>query len=158
MRSHVTNKKCYISTSARPCLLNVKWLWLMEEVTTHNDHMPPQRTQTSLRCLQDILKRSRRLTTKQDVFRTSGLRRPEDVWLRHFEMSNLGRLKNVWFTTSSGRLIYNVLKTSDLRRLEDFQFTTSWGRLNYDVFRTSGLRRPEDVWFTSFWDVQFRTS
>ena len=56
-----------------------------------------QLTQTSLRRLQDVLKRSRRLTTKQDVVTTSGKR----------------------------RRIYGVLKTSDLRRLEDVQFTTS---------------------------------
>ena len=56
-----------------------------------------QRTQTSLRRLQDVLKRSRRLTTKQDVVTTSGKR----------------------------RLIYDILKTSDLRRLEDVKFTTS---------------------------------
>ena len=56
-----------------------------------------QRTQTSLRRLQDVLKRSRRLTTKPDVVKTSGKR----------------------------RLIYDVLKTSYLRRLEDVQFTTS---------------------------------
>ena len=56
-----------------------------------------QRTQTSLRRLQDVLKRSRRLATKQDVVTTSGKR----------------------------RRIYDVLKTSDLRRLEDVQFRTS---------------------------------
>ena len=56
-----------------------------------------QLTQTSLRRLQDVLKRSRRLTTKQDVVTTSGKR----------------------------RRIYEVLKTSDLRRLEDVQFTIS---------------------------------
>ena len=56
-----------------------------------------QRTQTSLRRLQDVLKRSRRLTTKQDVITTSGKR----------------------------RLIYDDLKTPDLRRLEDVEFTTS---------------------------------
>ena len=56
-----------------------------------------QRTQTSLRRLQDVLKRSRRLTTKQDVVTTSGKR----------------------------RLIYDNLKTSDLRRLEDVEFATS---------------------------------
>ena len=33
-----------------------------------------QRTQTSLRRLQDVLKRSQRLTTKPDVVRTSGKR------------------------------------------------------------------------------------
>ena len=56
-----------------------------------------QRTQTSLRRLQDVLKRSRRLATKQDVVTTSGKR----------------------------RRIYDVLKTSDLRHLEDVQFRTS---------------------------------
>ena len=55
-----------------------------------------QRTQTSLRRLQDVLKRSRRLATKQDVVTTSGKR----------------------------RRIYDVLKTSDLRRLEDVRFTS----------------------------------
>ena len=75
--------------------------------------MLAQRTQTSLRRLQDVLKRSRRLTTKSDVVKTSGKR----------------------------RLIYDVLKTSDLRRLEDVQFTTSWRRLIYDVLKTSVKRR-----------------
>ena len=56
-----------------------------------------QRTQTSLRRLQDVLKRSRRFTTKPDVVTTSGKR----------------------------RRIYDVLKTSDLRHLEDVQFGTS---------------------------------
>ena len=56
-----------------------------------------QPTQTSLRRLQDVLKRSRRLMTKQDVLMTSGKRRRID----------------------------DVLKTSDLRRLEYVQFTTS---------------------------------
>ena len=79
--------------------------------------MSTQRTQTSLRRLQDVLQRSRRLTTKQDVVTMSGKK----------------------------GLIYDVLKTSDLRRLEDVHFTTSSGRPIYDVFRTSGLRRPEDV-------------
>ena len=50
-----------------------------------------QRTQTSVRRPQDVLNRSRRLTTKPDVLTTSGRR----------------------------RLIYDDLKTSDLRRLED---------------------------------------
>ena len=105
--------------------------WLLLELYAWNlskcskSRLPTQRTQTSLRRFQDVLKRSRRLMTKQDVVTTSEKR----------------------------RFIYNVLKTSDLCRLEDVQFTTSWGRLIYDVFRMSGLRRPEDVWFTSFWDV-----
>ena len=58
---------------------------------------PSQRTQTSLRRLQDVLKRSRRLTTKQDVVPTSRKR----------------------------RLIDDVLETSDLRRLEDVELATS---------------------------------
>ena len=58
-----------------------------------------QRTQTSLRRLQNVLERSRRLTTKQDVVKTSGKRRQiYDVLktsdLRNFETSNLGRLEN----------------------------------------------------------------
>ena len=54
----------------------------------------------SLRRLQDVFKRSRRLTTKQDVFTTSGKKR--------------------W--------IYDVLKTSDLGRLEDVFRTSDLGR------------------------------
>ena len=60
-----------------------------------------KRTQTSLRRLQDFLKRSRRLTTKQDVVMTSGKR----------------------------CRIYDVLKTSDLWRLADVWYLTSWRRL-----------------------------
>ena len=56
-----------------------------------------QRTHTCLRRLQDVLKRSRRLTTKPFVLTTSGRR----------------------------RLIYDVLKTPDLCRLKDVRFTTS---------------------------------
>ena len=40
----------------------------------HAPLIPPQQTQTSLRRLQDVLKRSRRVTTKQDVVTTSGKR------------------------------------------------------------------------------------
>ena len=50
-----------------------------------------QRTETSLRHLQDVLKRSRRLTTKRDIATTSGKRHS----------------------------IYDVLKTSDIGRLDD---------------------------------------
>ena len=80
-----------------------------------------QQTQTSLRRLQDVLKRSRRLTTKPDVVKTSG----------------------------RGRFVYDVLKTSDLRLLEDIWFAVSWGRLFYDILKTSDLRRPEDVYRTT---------
>ena len=82
-----------------------------------------QWTQTSLRRLQDVLKRSWRLTTKTDNVKTSCRRHS----------------------------IYGVLKMSDLRRLEDTLFTTFWSRLIYDVLKTSDLRRPGDVWFMSSW-------
>ena len=55
----------------------------------------------SLRSLQDVLKSSRRLTTKPNDAMTSGRR----------------------------RRIYDVLETSDLRRFEEVQFTTSRKRL-----------------------------
>ena len=113
-----------------------------------------QQKQTSSRRLQDVLKRSRRLTTKHDVVKTSGKRRRICDLLNTSDLhrlttslrrliyvvlktSNLRCLGNVWFTTCSGRLIYDVWKTSDLRRLEDVQYTTSWRRLIYDVLRTS---------------------
>lgn len=56
-----------------------------------------QWTQTSVRRLKDVLKKSRGLKTKPDVVTASGTR---------------------------GQ-IYNVLKTSDLCPLEDVQFVTS---------------------------------
>ena len=69
---------------------------------------------TPLRRLQDVLKRSRHLTTKQDVVTTSGKRhRIYDV----LKTSDLRSLKDVEFT--------NVFKTSDLRRLQDVWFLTS---------------------------------
>ena len=94
------------------------------------------------RRLQDVLKKSRRLSNKQNVVTTSGKRRPIYDVLKTSDLdvlktSNLGRLENVWFTTFSGRLIYDALKTSNLRCLEDVQFTTSWRRLIYDVLKTS---------------------
>ena len=75
---------------------------------------PTQLTQTSLKRLQDVLKRSRHLTIKQDVITTSGKRRRIYNVLK---MSDLCRLL--------GRPIYDVLKTSNLRRFEDVQFTLS---------------------------------
>ena len=107
-----------------------------------------QQTQTFLRRLQDILKRSPRLTTKPDVVTTSCRRRPIYDALK---TSDLRRLEDVWFMASWGRLIYNVLKTSNLRRLKVFLFTSSWRHLIYDVLRTSDLRRLEDVQFTVSW-------
>ena len=101
-----------------------------------------QRKQKSLRRLQDVLKMSRRLTTKQDVVTTSGKRRSiYDV----LKTRGLRHLDDIQFRTSWRCLIYDILRTSDLRRLEDFQFTTSWRRLIYDFLWTSDLRRLEDV-------------
>ena len=111
------------------------------------------------------LKRSRRLTTKQDivtmsgkrhriydVLKTSDLRRLEDLqfttsWRRPIyvilKMSNLRRFEDVWFTPSSGRLVFNVLK--------DVWFMSSWRRPICDVSKTSDLQRLQDVWFTTSW-------
>ena len=72
-----------------------------------------------------------------DVFRTSDLRRPVDVWFTSFW--------DVQFKTSWKRLIYDVSRTSGLRRLEDVWFTSSWRRPIYDVLKTSDLWRLEDV-------------
>ena len=95
-----------------------------------------------------------------DVFKTSSerlkkvatsydqTRRRHDFWKK---TSDLRHLEDVWFTMSSRRLVYDVLKTSDLSRLEDVEFETSWKRLIYDVFRMSDLRRLEDVRFMSSW-------
>ena len=76
-----------------------------------------------LRRLQKVLKRSKRLLTKQDVVTTSGKR----------------------------RRMCDVLKTFDLDHLEDDQFSMSWRRLIYEVLRTSDLRRFEITRFTSSW-------
>ena len=113
-------------------------------------------TQTSLRLLQDVLKRSRLLQPNQ----TSSRRLEKDVWFRAswrhliyvvLKMFNSRRLEDVWIQISWGHLIYDVLKTSNLCNLEDVQFTTSWRRLVYDILRTSDLQRLEDVQFTSSW-------
>ena len=69
-------------------------------------------------------------------------RRRHNVWKK---MSDLRSLEDVWFTMSSGRLVYDVLKTYGLRCLEDVQFKTSWRCLIYDVLKTSNLWRLEDV-------------
>ena len=99
---------------------------------------PTQLTQTSLKRLQDVLKRSRHLTIKQDVITTSGKKRRIYNVLK---MSDLCRLEVVQFMTSWKRLIYDVLKTSNLRWREDVQFATSWRRVIYDVLKTSVNRR-----------------
>ena len=83
---------------------------------------------------QDVLKRSRHLTTKPDVVKTSTKRRQiYDV----LKTSYLHRLEDVQFTTSWRRLIYDVLRTSDLRCLEDVRFATPWRHPIYNVFKTS---------------------
>ena len=140
-----------------------------------------QRTQTSLTCLQDVLKRSRRLTTKPNAVKTSGKRRTsylhrlEDVqfttsWgrlihdvsktsdLRRLKTFNLRHLEDVWSTTSWGCLIYHVFKMFDLHRLEDVQFMTSSRRLIYDVLRTSNLQRLKTSNLRRLEDVHFTTS
>ena len=77
--------------------------------------------------LQDVLKKSRRLMTKQDVLTTPGKRRRiYDV----LKKSNLRCLEDVQFRTFPIRLIYDVLRTS--------------GQI-YDVLKTSNLRRLEDL-------------
>ena len=107
------------------------------------NHVTLQRAQTSWRRLQDVWKRSRRLTTKPDVLPTSCRKRLiNDV----FKTPDLCRLEDVLFMTFWRRPIYNVLKTSDLRRLEEVWFKTSWRRLVYVVLKTSDLRRLKDVW------------
>ena len=122
-----------------------------------------QLRQTSLRRLQDVLKRSRRFTTKQDIITTSRKRRriynvlktPDLCRLEEVQFTTswrrLRHFQDVWFTTLWRRLIYVVLKTSNLRRLEDVWFTTSWGRLIYDVLKTSDLCCLEDVQFMTPW-------
>ena len=106
------------------------------------DNKGSQWIQTSLRRLQDVLKRSRHLTTKQDVVTTSG-KRP-----RIYDILKTCCLEDVKFTTSWRRLLYDVfrtsslyrfyvLKTSDLQRLQDVWFTASWRRPTYAVLKTS---------------------
>ena len=104
--------------------------------------------QKSLRRLQDVLKMSRRLTTKQDVATTSGKRRSiYDV----LKTCDLRHLDDVQFRTSWRCLIYDILRTSDLRCLEDVRFTLSWRRPIHDVLKTSDLWLLVDVWFTTTW-------
>ena len=101
-----------------------------------------------INCVQDALKRSWSLTTKQDVVTTSG------KWRRIYDVlktSDLRRLEDVQFATSWKRLIYNVYRTCNLRRLEDVWFTLSWRRPIYDMLKTSYLWRLEDVWFMTSW-------
>ena len=90
-----------------------------------------QRTQTSLGCLQDIWKKSWRLTTKPDVFPTSGRK----CWIYDiFKRLYLRCLEDVRIISSKRRLIYDVLKTSDLWRLGDVGL-----RLLDDLCKTTSL-------------------
>ena len=123
--------------------------WNIATMTNLNKIPYPAETEV-FKTLQDVLKMSRRLTTKQDVVTTSGKRRSiYDV----LKTRDLRHLDGVQFRTSWRCLIYNILRTSDLRRLEDvhlrcledFLFTTSWRCLIYDFLWTSDLRRLEDV-------------
>ena len=100
------------------------------------------------------------IPAKTDVFKTSlgrlkkvtmscnQTKRHHHVWKK---MSDVRRLEDVWFTTSSGRLVSDVLKMFNLCLLEDVQFTLSWRRPVCDVLKTSVLWRLEDVWFTTSW-------
>ena len=106
--------------------LDLLKVWLAIGTDTHLIKYTPQQTQTSLRRLQDVLKRSWRLTTKPDALKTSGKRRLIYDFLK---TSDLRR------TMSWRRWIYVLLKTSDFRYLEDVCFTTSWRRLIYDVLK-----------------------
>ena len=110
--------------------------------------MGTQQKQTSLRRLQDVLKRSWRLTTKPAVLKTSGR---GSLICNVLKTSDLRCLEDLGFTTSWRRLICDVLKTSDLRRLEDVWFTTSWRRRIYVFSKTSDLWCLEDVCLTTFW-------
>ena len=133
-------------------LLN--WLWVITfclfsfRNSVNFSYDDTQRTRTSLRRLQDVLKRSRRLMTKPVVLKTSGRwRLIYDV----LKTSDLRRLEDVWFTSSWKRLICDVLRTPVLRRLEDVGFLSSWRRLICNVLRKTVLRRLEDGWFTTSW-------
>ena len=87
--------------------LNIFFATLFQNRTNllgSQDSEEAQLTQTSLRRLQDVFKRSRRPTTKPDVVRTSGKTR---LICDVLKTSYLRRLKNV-----------------QLRRLEDVLFTS----------------------------------
>ena len=143
---------CYLATIK--CMQKFMGIFqgsgIREYVITYRPASPitTQWTQTYLKRLQDVLKRSRHLTTKSDVVKKSGKRRLIKDVLKIFY---LRCLEDVWFTTSWRRLIYNVLKTSVKRRLEDVSCTTSWRRPIYVVLRKSNLWRLQDVWFTTSW-------
>ena len=100
------------------------------------------------RCRHDVWKKTSDLQCLEDIWFTSSSRRPiYDI----LKTSHLRRLQDVWFTTSWRRLIYIVLKTFNLGRLENIWFKTTSGCLIYDVFKTSHLCRLKDVKFTTSW-------
>ena len=121
--------------------------------TTSSYFIPPENTRKPVQEDTDVFKTSsgllKKVTTSYDQTRrhhdvwkkTSDLRRPEDVWFTSFW--------DIQFTTSwrrliydvSGRLVYNVLKTSNLQCLEEVWFRTSWRRLINNVLKTSVKRR-----------------
>ena len=112
------------------------WVFLVVYFTVSivNNTESSQRTQTFLRRLQDVLKRSWRLTTNQDIVTTSGKRhRIYDV----LKTSDLRCPEDVWFASSWRCQIWDVVKTPDLQRLQVVWFKTSWRRLIYDVQKTS---------------------
>ena len=116
--------------------------------TFFTEHFRATIFKTYLRRLQDVLKRSQRLTTKPDFLKTSGKR---CLIYEVLKTSYLHRLEDAQFTTSWKSLIYDGLRKSDLWRLEDVRFTSSWKRPIYDVLKTSDLQLPEDVWLTTSW-------
>ena len=80
------------------------------------------------------------------------LRCLEDIWFTSvLKTSNLWHVKNVWFMTSWGHLIHDILNTSDLCCPEVIQLRTSWRCLIYDVLRTFDLGRLENVRLKSSW-------
>ena len=121
--------------------------WNIVTMTNLNKIRYPAETEV-FKTLQDVLKMSRRLTTKQDVVTTSGKRLIIYDVLKTYDLRHLD---DVQFRTSWRCLIYDILRTSDLRRLEDVRFTLSWRCPIHNVLRTSDLWLLVDVWFTTTW-------
>ena len=120
-------------------------------VKISKEPVPSQRTHTSLKRLQDVLKKSWYLTIKPDVVTTCCKRRLIYDVLKTCKTSYERCLEEVWLTLSWRHLIYDILKTSNLHCLEDVRFTMSWRRLTYDVLKTSNLWRLEDIQFRMSW-------
>ena len=105
----------------------------------------------------DVLKRTlgrlKKVMTSYDQ-----TRRRHDVWKK---TSDLRSLKDVWFTSSWRRQIYDILKTPDLRRFLDVWLMKLWRRLIYVVWKTSNLGRLENIRFTTssgHWIYDVKTS